>query len=257
MPITNPINEFVILKMQNLIFADQTTDEPLADVDKLNNVNLNDEFGSAELRGGVNNDKYLTLYGDRNCQLTADAVANSVELLKLKGNTVTVKTTQVLKPVKGLVIVSDKVTLPSTPVANKPMTIYLSNSAGDNLTKLTKAETVPASANEYSITGSEISLFAGTTGYVNAYYYEEEEREVIDFKSGTPKIYKAYGKVLLQSISTKFIYAGDIIMPAVQILPTQNFTGDNSVTAPSPNTITLDLLKMGDLAPYSISAIQE
>ena len=156
-----------------------------------------------------------------------------------------------------MVIVSDKVTLPSTPVANKPMTIYLSNSAGDNLTKLTKAETVPASANEYSITGSEISLFAGTTGYVNAYYYEEEEREVIDFKSGTPKIYKAYGKVLLQSISTKFIYAGDIIMPAVQILPTQNFTGDNSVTAPSPNTITLDLLKMGDLAPYSISAIQE
>lgn len=257
MSITNPINEFVILKMQNLIFADQTTDEPLADVDKLNNVNLNDEFGSANLTGGVNNDKYLTIYGDRNCQLTADAVANSVELLKLKGNTVTVKTTQVLKPVKGLVIADNKVKLPSTPVAGKPMTIYLSNLAGDNLTKLTKSETAPASANEYSITADTITLFAGTSGYVNAYFYEEEEREVIDFKSGAPKVYKAYAKVLLQSISTKYIYAGDIVMPAVQILPTQNFTGDNSVTAPAPSTITLDLLKMGDLAPYSISAIQE
>lgn len=177
-----------------------------------------------------------------------------MDVLKiLTGNSVSIKTVNIPRVEKGLTISSNTVTLKKTPVVSANITIYKSNAYGENVTKLTKVAGAPASANEFSISGTTVTFFAGTTGTVNIFYYESVESEVLESVAGARPIFKANAKCLLQSISNKKLYMGDIMINACNVSPSISFGGQNSSDTPSPAELQLELLSLNDIAPYVIA----
>lgn len=177
-----------------------------------------------------------------------------MDVLKiLTGNSVTIKTVNIPRVEKGLTITSNSVTLSKTPANGANITVYKSNSFGENVTKMTKV-TTPASATEFSVSGSTISFFTGTTGVVNVFYFESVESEVLESNAGARPIFKANAKCLLQSISNKKLYMGDIMINACNVSPSISFGGQNSSDTPSPAELQLELLSLNDVAPYVIAA---
>jgi len=253
MPVTNPLKDFVITGIKDLRFWDSNGDM-VAEISKLSDISISDETAQSELRGGLGNPVLLTIYGDRTCQLTATNSTLSMDVLKiLTGNSVTIKTVNIPRVEKGLTITSNSVTLSKTPANGANITVYKSNSFGENITKMTKV-TTPATATEFSVAGSTINFYAGTTGVVNVYYFESVESEVLEAIAGARPIFKANAKCLLQSISNKKLYMGDIMINACNVSPSISFGGQNSSDTPSPAELQLELLSLNDVAPYIITA---
>lgn len=151
-----------------------------------------------------------------------------------------------------MTITSNTVTLSKTPAVGANITIYKSNAFNENVTKMTKV-TTPASANEFSLTGTTVNFFAGTTGTVNVFYYEAVESEVLESNSGARPIMKANAKCLIQSISNSKLYMGDIMINACQISPSVSFGAKNSSDSPDPSNLSLELLSLNNIAPYVIA----
>jgi hypothetical protein len=252
MAITNVLKEFVISGVKDLRFYDSNGDLS-AEISKLTDININDETAKSELRGGLGNPVLLTIYGDRTCTLTATNSTMSMDLLKiLTGNTVTIKSVNVPRVEKALAITSNSVTLAKTPATGANVTVYMSNAYNENVTKLTKTASAPT-AGQFSITGTTITLASGTTGTLNVYYFEAVESEVLEAIAGARPIFKANAKVLLQSISNKKLYMGDIMINACNVSPSISFGGKNSSDTPDPATLELELLSLNDIAPYIIA----
>jgi len=249
MPVTNPLKDFVITGIKDLRFWDSNGDM-IAEISKLTDISLNDETAQSELRGGLGNPVLLKIYGDRTCTLDATNSTLSFDVLKiLTGSSVTIKTVNVPRTEKGLVIGSNTATLGKTPAVGANITIYKSNAFGENVTKMTKV-TTPATATEYSVAGTTVTFFAGTTGTINAFYYEAVESEVLEAISGARPIMKANAKVLIQSISNSKLYMGDIMINACQISPSISFGAKNSSDSPDPSNFSLELLSLNNIAPY-------
>lgn len=197
----------------------------------------------------------LTIYGDRTCQLTATNSTLSMDVLKiLTGNSVTIKSVNIPRAEKGLTISSNTVTLTKTPASGANITVYKSNSFGENVTKLTKVAGAPASATEFSVSGTTVTFYAGETGVVNCFYYESLESEVLEAVAGARPVFKANAKCLIQSISNKKLYMGDIMINACNVSPSISFGAQNSSDTPSPAELQLELLSLNDIAPYVIAA---
>lgn len=191
---------------------------------------------------------------NRTCQLTATNSTLSMDVLKiLTGNSVSIKSVNVPRVQKGLAITSNTVTLSKTPTTGANMTVYKSNVNNENITKLTKVTGTPASAAEFAVSGTTVSFFVGETGVVNAYYYETVESEVLESIAGARPIFKANAKCLLQGISNKKLYMGDIMINACQVSPSISFGGKNSSDTPDPASLSLEILSLNDIAPYIIA----
>ncbi|MDD4298630.1 MAG: hypothetical protein PHS98_03265, partial [Bacilli bacterium] len=61
-------------------------------------------------------------------------------------------------------------------------------------------------------------------------------------------------KCLIQSISNKKLYMGDIMINACNVSPSISFGAQNSSDTPSPAELQLELLSLNDIAPYVIAA---
>jgi hypothetical protein len=196
----------------------------------------------------------LKIYGDRTCQLTAENSTLGMDQLTIMlNNAVTVQTANVPKDEKGVAISGTTATISGTPVVSQNVTVYLSNANKENIQKLTKVASAPT-AGQFSITGSTITVASGTTGVLNIYYFQSVEAEVLSAGSAVAPVYKCYAKCLLQSISNKRLYAGDILCSNVQITPSVTLGGSNAAETPSSSSLVLDLLSINGVAPYTIIA---
>lgn len=251
MPITNTLHDFVIKGIKDLRFYDSTGDM-IAEINKLTSISISDETSTAELRGGLGNPVLLKIFGDRTCQLTADNSTLSMEQLAVMlGTTVTVKTVNIPKYEKGVAITGTTATISGTPVVGQNVTVYTTNANKENLVKLTKVAS-GAVGNQFSITGSVITVPGTITGNLNVYFYEAEETEVLDATASTSPVYKCYANCLLQSISNSKLYAGNILLPNTQIAPSITLGGSNAAETPESSSIVLDLLSLNGQPPYSI-----
>ena len=196
----------------------------------------------------------LKIYGDRTCQLSAENSTLGMDQLTIMlNNKPIVKTTSIPKDEKGVVISGTTATLSGTPVLSENVTVYLSNANRENIQKLTKVTSAPT-AGQFSISGSTITVASGVSGVLNCYYFESIEAEVLEAGSSVGAIYKCYAKCLIQSISNKRLYAGNILMPNTQINPSVTFGGSNSSDVPESSSIVLDLLSINGVSPYTIIA---
>jgi len=173
------------------------------------------------------------------------------QLSIMLGTSVTVKTANVPKYEKKVAISGTTATLTGTPASNANVTIYTTNTNGENLVKLTKVPSAPT-GNQFSISSQTITVPSTITGSLNIYYFEAEESEVLSASASTSPIYKCYANCLLQSISNSKLYAGNILLNNIQIAPSISFGGSNSSDAPESSSIVLDLLALNSLAPYEI-----
>ena len=191
-------------------------------------------------------------FGDRTCQLTADNSTLSMEQLSVMlGTTVTVKTVNVPKYEKNVQISGTTATLSGEPVVGENVTIYTTNANRENLVKLTKVASAPT-GNQFSVTGSTITVPATITGQLNVYYFEQEESEVLSAVASTSPVYKCYANCLLQSISNSKLYAGNILLNNTQIAPSITLGGSNASETPEASQIVLELLSLNGQAPYEI-----
>ena len=250
MAITNPINEYVVTGIKALKFYD-STGKYVGKIDKLNDLSISDETASSELRGGLNNGVILKLFGDRTVTLNANNAVFSGDMMQIMtGNVKTTKT--INKPTEDikLTVSANSVTLSKTPSVTGDVSIFLSNAFGEDVTRLTKVASAPTTG-QYSIVDKVITLASGTTGYVNAYYFESVEQEVIEALANTYPIYRAIGECLATSTSNKKVYFCNIDMPNVQISPSIGISAKNSSDAPDTNPIALDLLSINTY-PYAL-----
>ena len=175
-----------------------------------------------------------------------------MEQLSIMLNTaVTVKSVNVPKYEKGVAISGTTATIVGTPSANANITVYTTNANKENLVKLTKVTSAPT-GNQFSITGSVITVPATITGNLNVYFFESQEAEVLSAVASSGSIYKAYANCLLQSISNSRLYAGNILLNNCQITPSVAFGGSNSAEVPESSSLVLDLLSLNTLSPYEI-----
>lgn len=194
----------------------------------------------------------LKIYGDRSCQLNAENSTLSMEQLSIMLNTtVTVQTKNVPKYEKGVAITGTTATISGTPASNTNITVYTTNANKENLVKLTKVASAPT-GNQFSITGSVITVPSTLSGNLNVYFFESQEAEVLSAVASSASIYKAYANCLLQSISNGRLYAGNILLNNCQITPSVTFGGSNSAETPESSSLVLDLLSLNNLAPYEI-----
>ncbi len=194
----------------------------------------------------------LKIYGDRDCQLTAENSTLSMEQLSIMLNTaVVVKSVNVPKYEKGVAISGTTATIVGTPAANTNVTVYTTNANKENLVKLTKVASAPT-GNQFSISGSVITVSATISGNINVYFFEAQEAEVLTATASTASVYKAYANCLLQSISNSRLYAGNILLNNCQITPSVTFGGSNAAETPESSSLTLDLLSLNGVAPYEI-----
>jgi hypothetical protein len=173
----------------------------------------------------------------------------------MTGNIKTTKT--VNRPVEDnkLTISANSVTLSKTPSATGDVSIFLSNVSGEDITRLTKVASAPT-VGQYSIVDKVVTLASGTTGYVNAYYFESVEQEVIEAHANSYPIYRAIGECLATSTSNKKVYFCNIDMPNVQISPSITISTKNSSDAPDTNPISLDLLSINTY-PYALQFVEQ
>jgi len=194
----------------------------------------------------------LKIFGDRTCQLTAENSTLSMEQTSVMlAATVTVATVNVPKYEKGVAITGTTATIVGSPVAGQNVTVYTTNTNKENLVKLTKVASAPT-GNQFSITGSTITVPNTITGSLNIYFFEAEESEILTATASTAPIYKCYANCLLQSISNSKLYAGNILLSNTQIAPSVTLGGKNSSDTPDSSSIVLDLLSLNGVAPYAI-----
>jgi len=255
MAITNPIKEYVVTGIKALKFYD-STGKFVGKIDKLNDLAISDETASSELRGGLNNGVILKLFGDRTVNLTANNAVFSDDMMQIMtGNVKSAKTAN--RPVEDikLTISANTVTLSKTPSATGDVSIFLSNANGEDVTRLTKVASAPT-VGQYSIVDKIITLTSGTTGFINSYYFESIEQEIIEALANSYPIYRAIGECLATSTSNKKVYFCNIDMPNVQISPSINISAKNSSDAPDTNPISLDLLSINTY-PYALQFIEK
>lgn len=255
MPITNTLKDFVIKGIKDLKFYD-ANNEFAGKLQYLSDINISDTTAKAQLRGGLNNPVLMTIEGDRDVQLTANNSTLGMDQLSLMlGNKVVVKTVMTPKDEKMVAISGTTATLSGTPVLSENVTVFLSNANGEDVQKLTKVASAPT-AGQFSIATNVITVAGGVTGVLNCYYFESVEAEQLSASASGTGIYKAYAKCLLQSISNKRLYAGDIVMNNVTLTKDFNIGGSNSADVPESSQIVLDLLTLNGLAPYVINCYE-
>lgn len=255
MAIANTLNDFVIRGIEDLMFYD-ADGKYKGRLKYLSDINISDTTSVAELRGGYGNPVLLTIRGDRTVQMTANNSTLSMTQLSIMLNsTKTVKTVASPKYELRLPITSNTVTLTGTPMAGQDVSVFTTNTNGEDLIALTKVVSAPT-GNQFSITGNTITVSATVTGSLNVYYFVSQEVESIAGTGGATDIYKCYAKCVLQSISNKRMYSGDIVMPNVQVSSDVNLGGSNSAEVPEASVITLDLLSLNNEVPYTINAYE-
>lgn len=257
MAITNRINEFVILGIKDLLVFTRDSGDLIGDIQYLVDITISDEIQQADLRGGYQNKKLLTVYGDRTTSLSANSASMSVDLLRIMTGQGVVTKTKIVDAEPELVAISGtSATLKEVPATSAPITVWLTDGFGRNTTKLQKVSSAPQ-AGQFSIASGTITVASGTTGKLRVYYQVSKEVETIEAKGGTPPTFRMTAKAVAKDLETGLMYACDIEIPKATVSSSYSISGKNSSDTPDAVPITIDMLHDTEKGyPYALTFIE-
>lgn len=242
MAISTKVGRLAMTGITDMLYFDKATGDLVGEFNTMVNINLQDEQASSELKGGEGNPVLLKIYGDRTTKIDGELATFSKDFMVIAtGNTTSVATVAQDVVEKGLVINGTSATLGFTPSASKAMTVFIADAFNRNDTKLTKVASNPT-ANQYSITGTTITVGAGVTGKLNVYYMTDKEVEQIKAVTGSHPKFRMTARCKFTDIDTGKIYRGNIMSNSVQVSSSYSIAGKNSSDAPDNQKITIDLL---------------
>lgn len=255
------LGNFAIIGIKNLLVKDKETKALKADIDKLVDIQINDELAVSYMRGGYTNPKILTLFGDRESQMVANNATLSPELLEVMANTISeMETSAQSQPPETHEIKTNKVTLSKTPATGSKLEVYKVDEFGKLIKPaMTVATSTPSASGEYKVSGKDITFHTTETGFVRVYYYAEEAVQSFKFKNIKPKSYFMEGNVVVQEIESGNVFSGVIEIPNATIQPKYSLGGKNESTEPEAIALNVDML-MDSLRGYpyklDVQAIQ-
>lgn len=247
---------FAFIGIKDLTFRKRGQSAIEAHLKHLVDINLSDETAVDYLRGGYNNPKLLTIYGDRDCKVEGNTATASTELLKIMTNNTTKVVTENRQKIETLDIVGGKFTLSETPVSDPGIQVYnIVN--GKKVTPALVVGSPTTNATDYSITGKEITCHSTVTQIV-VYYYYSVEVETIEASGNTPKNYEVEGLLVAKEIETGDLLKVWLYAPNATIQPSFKLQAKNEASAPDAVGISIDML-MDDAKgyPYKLSFVRE
>ena len=228
------IGNIAIKGVKNLVFRDRSTKAVVGDIKFLVDVSLSDELASDFLRGGYNNPKLLTIYGDRETTFTGSSATISPELLKIMTSTEIINKEVEEDFVEELVHASNVLTLSQTPI-KAYLEVYPIDEHGKKGNKLTDTT-------DYTLATNKITIKAPTTSKYVVYYRANVTVSSMETKDVTPKTYDASALVVFTEIESKELKQGWIRIPCASVQPKYSIAGKNEASAPDPIEITIDCL---------------
>lgn len=227
------IGNIAIKGVKNLVFRDKTSHEVVGDIKYLVDVSLSDELASDFLRGGYNNPKLLTIYGDRETTFTGNSATISPELLKIMTSTEIVNKEVEEDFVEELIHASNILTLEKTPISAY-LEVYPLDQHGKKGTKL--------ATTDFTVSTNKITLNTPTSERYVVYYRSKVQVATIETKDVTPRTYDASALVVFTEIESKELKQGWIRIPSASVQPKYSIAGKNEASAPDAIEITIDCL---------------
>lgn len=240
---TNKIGNFVIIGIKGMTVRNKADMSVVAVIDKLTEISLSDSLSIDYLRGGLNNPKILSIYGDRETTFTASNATLSTELLAIMTGSETQQLTsqRLAQPVYKDEIKSNKVTLPKTPSVGARLDVLKLDQYGKRTITMEKVASAPQTG-QYSISGGVLTFNASESGYVEVFYYADSNIESIQVTDIKPKNFFFEGHIYLQEIESGQTYDAVLEIPNGAIKSEYTLEGNNSATPPTAIPITIDLL---------------
>lgn len=206
---------------------------------------------------GYGNPKLLTLYGDRNCQLTASTATQTTDLIKVMFNTTSIVKTKSLPVVETLTVSGGVFTLSKTPASGIAPTIFkVDTTTGKELKPALVAGTPTTNPTDYSISGTTVTCNSSVTK-ISVSYNAEIEVEALEMSDNTPKNWEACGILYCKEIETGNLYKAWLELPNISILPNASMSAKNENGAPDPVELTVDLMVGADGYPYALDFVKE
>lgn len=240
------IGNIAIKGIKNLVFRDKVTKAVVGDIKYLTDISLSDELASDFLRGGYNNPKLLTIYGDRETTFTGNSATMSTELLSIMTSTKAITKTVEEDFVEDIALAGGKLTLQETPIPAY-LTIFPLDANGKKGEKL--------ASSDYTIADKAITIKAPASGVVKyvVYYRANVQVQSMEVADTTPKVYEASALMVVQEVETKETYTAWIRIPSASIQPKYSIAGKNEASAPDPVEVVIDCLMDSAFGyPYAI-----
>ena len=236
------IGSFVYTGVETLLLRKKDENKTLAcDLQYLVNFTLNDEQAVEFLRGGLNNPKLLTFYGDRDTSIECTTASNSDEILALMSNTTTKYRTEPKDKTETVMLSGGKFTLKSTPSVGQKLDVFAIGADGRRIKPALTLGTPATNESDYSIEGQTITCHSSVKR-IKVFYKTDVEVAVIEAIDSTPEVYEMSMILFAQDVETKKAFRAWIEAPSVSIQPTKTFQGKNEASAPDPITLKIDMM---------------
>ncbi|MEG1142476.1 MAG: hypothetical protein RSE41_08565, partial [Clostridia bacterium] len=206
MAIQNKLASFAFVGIKNLLVYSRETGALLADIDKMINIALNDNLQVDYLRAGYGNPKIMTIFGDRETQLTGTVGTMSAELLEVMTGSTTEVKTKAVDDVVVKQVVSNKITLAQTPNTSATIAVFKLDQYGKAIKPALEKVSGTPSDNQFSVTGKDLTFKTGAVGSYKIVYKYDVELETIEAKDIKPKSYKMVGICVAREIESGKLY---------------------------------------------------
>ena len=244
------LGNLTIAGIKNLVFRSKRTKEVVGDIKYLININLSDELSKDFLRGGIDNPKLLTIFGDREATFTGETATISQDLIRILTSTESVVKEVEQDFVENYYVDggANKITLQRVPNQDY-LEVYSLTANGERV----KRESV--TVNDKVITLSETPDL--TSPYA-VYYRANVEVLSNEVKDIAPNVYDLSALIVFKELETKKVRAGWLRIPSASVQPKYVLTGKNEASASEPVELTIDCLNDTQLGfSYSIDWLDE
>lgn len=248
--ITNRLGNFAFVGIKNLLVYDRVTGALVADIDKLVNITITDNQQVDYLRAGYGNPKIMTVFGDRETQMTGTVGTMSTELLQIMTGQGTIVKTKSIDDILVANVVTNKISLPQTPTTN--IHVFKLDSYGKPIKPALEKVASAPSDNQFSVTGKDVTFKTGTNGKYKVVYSYEVEVETVESKDIKPKSYKMVGVAVARDIESGQLFVGQIEIPNGSIVPNTSISAKNDAGTPDAIDIQVDCM-MDSLLGYPLA----
>lgn len=258
MAIANKIQNFAFVGIKDLLVYSRETGALIADIDKLVNISLTDNLQVDYLRAGYGNQKIMSIFGDRECQLSASVGTMSMELIEIMTGSPSLVKTKSMDEVEVLDIISNKVTLKEIPSSSAVITVYKLDQYGKSIKPaLEKVSSAPID-NQFAVSSKDVTFKTGTSGKVKVVYKYDKEIETVEAKDIKPRSYKMTGMCVVREIESGKLYKGQIEIPNGSIVPNTSIGAKNDAGVPDAIDLQIDMMVDALLQyPYALNFIEE
>ena len=232
------LNDFYFLGARGTTIRKRGTRERVCYIKNLVKINIDDSIAEDFIRGGFGNEKIDTIYGDRDASMTGSTATYNPDLIKVMSKSELVSKTKTLGYTEDLAISNGKFTLKEAPKVGTTPQVWSVDALGIEA-KLTLGT---ATANQFAITGKDITCAAGVNN-IRVTYDFEKATDTIEFKEVTSEAYDITTTLVCKKIGTSEVVECLLEVPNGTITPTFTFEVSNDGSVPAPVELKISMLK--------------